>query len=477
MELRDYQHLWIGDLRAAFTREHKRVLGLLPTGGGKTICFSEITRLAAARGLRVLILGHRGFLVSQISGALKDACVHHACLARGYPENLSARVQVGTVQTVARRLDRIGHFDLIIIDEAHHAPAGTWALILAAYSNAWVLGVTATPCRLDGKGLGDSFDVLVTGPSVLELTDLRWLVPARIWAPSGTRLDLSGVPITKQGDYNSDALAEVCEKAHLIGDSLEHYTRIAQGAPAIAFCPSLQFAHRTAEQFRSAGYSAAVIEGASKDTDRRAMTADLAAARLNVLISVDVISEGFDVPTVNFGLSLRPTQSLSLYMQQIGRILRISPGKTFAGWIDHAGNVGTHGWPDDDREWSLEKGAVRRTEKAEPITIRRCPECYHVHRPAPACPICRHQYTVQERRLDVRQGTLSEIRREDREAARQKKARAEAVKNARQEAKAATINTSADCRSLEDFHILAKKIGKSAGWAWSQFNNRKRRAA
>ena len=475
MDLRDYQSKWIDDLRAAF-KSSRRVLGVLPTGAGKTVCFSEITRAAAQRGRSTLILGHRSFLVDQISRALEAAGVEHGCLSPAYAEDLAATVQAGTVQTVARRLSRLVAPDLIVIDEAHHTPAGTWAVILQAFPNAWVLGVTATPCRLDGRGLGDSFDCLVTGPSVRELTDLRWLVPARIWAPSGTRLDLSGVPIIG-GDYAAEPLAAACERAHLIGDSLEHYTRIAQGAPAIAFCPSLAFAYRTAEQFRGAGYSAAVIEGASKQRDREEMTSDLAAGRLNVLISVDVISEGFDVPTVNYGLSLRPTQSLSLYMQQIGRILRISPGKQFAGWIDHAGNVATHGWPDDDRVWSLEKGAIRRTEKAEPISIRRCPECYHVHRPSPACPLCGHQYTVQERRLDVRQGTLTELRREDRDAARAKKARAEAIKQARKTAKSDRINTAADCKSLEDFHVLAKKIGKPSGWAWSQFSNRKRRAA
>jgi hypothetical protein len=157
--------------------------------------------------------------------------------------------------------------------------------------------------------------------------------------------------------------------------------------------------------------------------------------------------------------------------------MRPSKGKEFGGIIDHTPNTEIHGWPDDDRVWDLTEGA-KRNEKAEPITIRRCPECYHVHRPAPVCPNCSHAYTIQEARMiDVRKGTLKEIRREDREREREKKARAEAIKQARQEAKAERINTADDCRSLEDFQILAKKKGYKPGWAYHQFQARRRRAA
>lgn len=280
-----------------------------------------------------------------------------------------------------------------------------------------------------------------------------------------------------QATIHKGALKAALERSHLIGDIIQHYGKIAKGAPSIAFCQNLAFAHNLAEKFRSKGFSSAVIEGATTRHERRKMTADLGSGNLNVMLSCNVVSEGYDVPDVRYVIFGDPTQSLTRFLQEAGRVMRPSKGKEFGGIIDHTPNTDIHGWPDDDRVWDLTEGA-KRSENAEPIATRRCPECYAVRRPAPVCTNCGYIFTVQEARMiSVRKGTLKEIRREDREREREKKARAEAIKQARQEAKAAIINTPSDCRSLEDFQILAKKKGYKPGWAYHQFQNKNRRAA
>ena len=176
--LRDYQTTGVADIRRHFARGVRRVLYQAPTGSGKTVLFAFIVESAVARGNRVVILAHRQEIVDQISAALTSLGVPHGIIAAGYDET-PAPVQVASVATLVRRLDRLCGIDLIVVDEAHHAVAGTWRKILAAAPQAKVFGVTATPERLDGKGLSDVFETLVLGPTISELVDGRYLVAVR----------------------------------------------------------------------------------------------------------------------------------------------------------------------------------------------------------------------------------------------------------------------------------------------------------
>lgn len=385
LQLRPYQERSVAEIRAAFNHGARRVLFVLPTGGGKTTVFSYITSAAMGRGNRVCILVHRQELVDQVSGSLTAMGVPHGIIAGGHPET-DHPVQVASVASLVRRLDRIQPFHLLIPDEAHHAVAGSWRKILDAMPDAFVLGVTATPERLDGRGLADAFEVMVTGPSVADLTAGGFLVPATIYAPP-EGLDLSRIH-TRAGDYAADELSEAMSDKALVGNAIEHYGRLCRGVPAVAFCCGIGHSRAVAERFNAAGFRAAHVDGDTDKEERRRLIAALGTGDLDVLTNAGLISEGVDVPAIGAAILLRPTQSLGLYLQQVGRALRPAQGKERAIILDHAGNSLAHGLPDEVRTWSLDD-KPRRQRDAPPSRPRRCPECSMVNRAgSPRCVAC-----------------------------------------------------------------------------------------
>jgi superfamily II DNA or RNA helicase len=351
----------------------------MPTGSGKTVCFTYMAEQAQAKDKRVLLLAHRKELVSQISGALKAWGVHHGVIrADTKPSHHS--VQVAMVQTLANRikLDKAGRFkfDLVIIDEAHHATKNsTWGAILAHNAKAKMLGVTATPCRLDGKGLGIDaqgfFDAMVLGPTVSELIERGNLARPVVYAPS-QGLDLSGVK-QRGGDYIASQLVGAVDRPGITGDAVAHYRRYCDNQAAIAFTITVSHAGHVVEQFKAAGYQAAVLTGSTPDKERAQMIKDLGTGQLQVLASCNVVSEGTDIPAVAAAILLRPTASYALAMQQIGRALRALPGKSKAIILDHADNVRRHGLPTDAVEWSL-SGLQRKKSKGSSL-IKTCNGC------------------------------------------------------------------------------------------------------
>ncbi|NDF41803.1 MAG: helicase, partial [Actinobacteria bacterium] len=234
LTLRPYQHQAISELRASYREGARAPLLVLPTGAGKTVVFSAVSAGAAARGRHVLILVHRRELITQASAKLAGAGVDHGIIAAGFPAS-DQPVQVASVQTLARRLSSISWSpDLIVIDEAHHAVAGTWSAALSRWPNAYRLGVTATPVRQDGRGLGAVFDSLVLGPSVSELIAGTFLTPARIYAPPPIA-DLAGLK-ARAGDYRPEEAAERMDRPIVTGDAISHYQRLCNHKRAIVFC-------------------------------------------------------------------------------------------------------------------------------------------------------------------------------------------------------------------------------------------------
>lgn len=280
-------------------------------------------------------------------------------------------------------------FDLIVVDEAHHSVAGQWAELIASQPRARILGVTATPERLDGRGLGREaggcYDVLVLEPSVEELTALGFLVPFKVFAPP-MAIDLSRVQ-SRGGDYRQDELAEEMDRPSITGDAVKHYEQHAARLPTIAFCASVQHAEHVALAFREAGWRAVCGHGGLRPADRDAAIGGLATGAVQVLTTCDLVSEGLDVPIVGAVSLLRPTQSLVLHMQQIGRGLRTAPGKQQLVVLDHVGNSLRHGLPDSPREWTL-LGKRRRQRDAGAPATWRCPECFAVQHPARVCRAC-----------------------------------------------------------------------------------------
>lgn len=418
IQLRPYQDTLVAAIRSSLA-SHSRVLAVSPTGSGKTVTFSYIASRARERGKRIGIFAHRAELLDQISKTLKQFNVPHGMITSGASFVPGQSVYVCSAQTYAKRVGtaRAPVFDLGIIDEAHHCTDGsTWGKCMVASPDARWIGVTATPERLDGRGLAESFDDMVLGPTPRELIAAGALSDYRLFCPS--TIDLTGVH-TVAGDYNRGELAEAVDRPSVTGDAVRHYTTYLNGAPSAAFCVSILHAQHVAEEFRAAGYKAASVDGKMDPSERARIVGEFSRGELNVLTSCDLISEGFDVPGMHGAILLRPTQSLSLFMQQVGRALRTAPGKERAIIMDHAGNVGRHGLPDADREWSLE--GRRKGEKRAPVeSVRQCERCACAFESRRSeCPECGWRPAVNIREIEKVDGELTEV---DKDAARERAA-------------------------------------------------------
>ena len=465
LTLRKYQQQGVNSIRLEYMAGRNRVLYVLPTGGGKTVIFSYIAEQAAAKGNRICILVHRQELVSQTSQALHGLGVAHGIISAGYTMDLSHGVQVASVQTVARRLHQIpaSFFQLMIVDEAHHAVAGSWAKVLSWFSTAKVLGVTATPERLDGKGLADKFAAMIVGPDAAWLESQGFLAPARYFIPPGMGIDWNSLK-HRGGDIDErDAARAIMATAQAVAGPVTQYQAHLAGSTAIAFCCTVEHAQLVARGFNEAGIPAAVLDGKLDRLTRRRRIQALTTGEIKVLTSCQVISEGTDVPSVGGCLLLRPTDSLSLYLQQVGRCLRPSPGKAHAVILDMVGNCAKHGFHTDPRDWSLDGRKKRKASDAAPI--RECPGCYAALPAATkVCPECGHQFTTEAQDHGAEQlGTALLV-----EVTELEKKRIAAQK--KQEVGKA--------RSLQELEAIAAQRGYKPGWAqyvW-QSRQQKRRA-
>jgi DNA repair protein RadD len=403
--LHPHQSSSVQAISARYRSGARRVLFVLPTGGGKTVVFSHIISRIAASGGRVLVLVHRRELLAQASASLNRLGVAHGLIQAGQPMDLSLPVQVASVQTVARRLEQIppGLFSFLVVDEAHHSCATTWASVINHFERARLLGVTATPIRADGRGLGEFYEQMVVGPTPTWLTNEGYLAPARVLAPP---IGFDPRKVSKRmGDFRMDEAAEQLGRQQ-VGDAIGHYLQHLEGQTAIAFCCSVAHAEAVAEAFRERGVTASSIDGTTRN--RAELLAQLGEGSLKVLTSCELIGEGVDVPSVGGCILLRPTQSEALHLQMIGRCLRPQEGKT-AVILDHVGNVRRLGHHLEEREWSLDGRRVRHKEKAESVKV--CPKCFCCLRSGPQpCTECGHEFESKERRtLQVIDGTLQEI--------------------------------------------------------------------
>lgn len=452
--LRDYQATAGDDLRAAYRNGAKAPLLVMPTGAGKTVLFTYIASQGAAKGSRILLLAHRRELIGQISRALSHWQVPHGLIVADRAET-GQPVQVASIPTLARRLYPGKYrFDLVVIDEAHHAVAGSGlGAILADQATARRLGVTATPCRLDGKGLGVSaggyFDTLVTGPSVLELIEQGYLAAPVVYAPPEP-VSLDGLKV-RMGDYVIKELEGKMDQRPLTGHAVTHYGRICPGQPALAFCVTVAHAEHVAEQFRTAGYSAAALSGDTPDEVRDRMIRDLAQGRLQVLTSCNVVSEGTDIPVVSAAILLRPTASYALAMQQMGRVLRTHPGKDKAIILDHAGNTRRHGLPTEPQLWTL-NGAKKKEWLPGESRVKECPECQaQLALATRTCPECGTELWTAAAPETV----PAELEAVDAVAVSQQRCAEERA-----------------ARTLADLKRLAKQRGYKSGWAWHRWQER-----
>jgi DNA repair protein RadD len=408
VELRPYQVQLLDDIRAAMRQGHRRILAVMPTGAGKGTTIGAMVASATAKGKRTLVLAHRAELIDQLSRTACQWEVNHGVIQASLSMDLSKLVQIGSVQTVARRLHKLPAPDIIIQDEAHHVVAGnTWGKIIDQWPDAYLIGKTATPTRLSGEGLGAGqggyFTAMVQGPSAAWLTDNGYLASARVLAPPG--FDAAGLR-KKMGDFDAKQAEE--RVGTIMGDCVSHYRKHLAGQTAIAFCCSVAHAEAVAQLFMSQGIPAASIDGTMTADQRRDLLTALGTGRIKVLTSCSLIGEGVDVPSVGGCILLRPTQSVSLHLQMIGRCLRPSHGKT-AVVMDHVGNTLRLGHHLEDRDWTLDGARKRDREQAPSVKV--CPVCFSTSMSAAqVCPDCGHVFAPQEtRELKVVDGELQEL--------------------------------------------------------------------
>lgn len=413
MILYDYQLTALDEIRGAYRAGARAPLLVAATGSGKTVMFCEICRSAVSKGHVVWVLVHRQELIDQVSVTLKSFLVPHGIVSPQFPASPRSPVQVASVFSLSRRMATLPPPNLIVVDEAHHATLRTtWGKILAAFPKSRILGVTATPCRLSGEGLGDIFDRIVLGPAVTALIDSGRLSPVKIFAPP--TIDTAGLH-TKMGEFVKAELTNAVDKPKVTGDAIEHYQTLTPGKRAAVFCVSLDHAAHISSAARAAGISAVQIDGQMDRHLRRQIIKEFSDGKIQWLVSVDLISEGFDCPGIDVGISLRPTQSLGLWLQQCGRILRTAPGKNHATILDHAGNSLRHGLPTEQRSWSLSGTvAASKSDGERPASVRVCPSCFSAQRSGrPACANCGKPFPVDARTVAKEKGTLKEITQED----------------------------------------------------------------
>lgn len=425
IKLRDYQSKLVDDIHAQLAlSDVLDVCAVMPTGAGKTVTFAHMTNEHPGA---VAIQVHRTELVSQISTTLARFGVQHriiapqstisAALAEHRKEtgrtvyNPHSAHAVCAVDTLISRFDLYrdwaSQVRLVITDEAAHVQLDNkWGRTRALFTNAQHIGFTATPKRADGRGLGREcghgvFDVIVQGPTTAQLIALGMLSRYRILS-TPSDLNVEDLKATASGDFSGKALTARAHQSHIVGDVVATYLAHAAGKQGITFTTDVETATELAAQFRAASVPAAAVSAKTPDGERAAIIRAFRKGELKQLTNCDLFGEGFDVPGVEVVSLARPTMSLGLYLQQVGRALRPAEGKDYAMILDHVGNWQRHGLPDSPRRWTLEPRESSRRAERDPdvIAVTSCHSCFQVFPRAklPTCPLCGYVHEPTERR-------------------------------------------------------------------------------
>lgn len=406
MELRDYQSKLINDTRNEF-HDHNRIISVLGCGGGKTLCFAYMSQqhiLKHPNG-NVWFLVHRRELIDQTIRTFDNNGIDHT------------HVFIGMVQTVTRHLDEYDAPTLIVFDECHHATAKMWTNIVNHYPNVPVIGLTATPARMDGKSLGDIFDALVCGPSTKWLIANNYLAPYRYYAPvlniEDANWQLCG------SDYDQNSVAKTLDHSAIYGDIMKCVDLTRK---TIIYAPNIDYSIKLSTYINSC-FNACVCEhfdGNTPSDERNAIIQRFRSGETRILTNVELISEGFDVPDCDCCILLRPTMSTTLYIQQAMRCMRYVSGKT-AIIYDLVGNCYRHGLPDDEREWSLTKPTRTRNPSSErDIIVRECKSCHRIYAGNKRiCPYCGYEQPLNKREIEEkRKAEIEEIKQLERKKER-----------------------------------------------------------
>jgi DNA repair protein RadD len=398
IDLRLYQTLVIAEFQRCVERGDRSILLVAPTGSGKTVIGAAIINCAIALGHRVLVIAHRREIITQTRDKLVANGVNPGIVLAGFENELRpyANVQVAGIQTLHARAIRSNRMPMpaatyLIIDEAHHARASSYQKVLDAYPDAVVIGLTATPVRGDGRGLGNIFEAMVEAPQITELIKQGHLVPTKVYAPVDR--DVAKGVQTQTGDYVVSALSARMNTDQLVGDVVADWLRHGERRRTVAFAVDVAHSVHIRNAFLEFDVRAEHLDGSTPKTERDAILARLASGETEVVSNCAVLTEGWDMPAVGCLILARPTRQLGLYRQMVGRVLRPAEGKIDAIILDHSGAVYRHGLPEDHIEWTLdidrraENPTQARRERGEEPKLRECPSCKTVMA-APPCHAC-----------------------------------------------------------------------------------------
>lgn len=459
IKLRDEQGDMIQRGRQSL-RTCRRLLFQAAPGFGKTVLASYMAEQAASRGKLVYFICHRAELLLQTSLTFKKFGVDHSFIAAGSPMNLRTRVQVCSIDTLKNRLATLPEPALVVWDEAHHIAAEGWARVLKHWSNAVHIGLSGTPWRLSGQGLGEFFEDMVQGPPVSWLVENGRLAQLDAYAPFTP--DTNGVG-RRGGDFISKELREKVDTPKRTGNLIESWLSIpgAKGSKTIGYAIDVKDSQHLTDQFNAAGIKAAHLDGSTDKTVRNRTMIAFANGDYDVLWNSKLFGEGLDLAAItqtdaniHTVIDAAPTQSLSWHLQKIMRNMRPAPGKT-AILIDSAGNTRRHGFPDDDHEWTLEgreKNARAANDNGPPPPIT-CDSCFRqIKQPAPdACPGCGKLLRKEFAPVEFAAGTLEKVTEEEKKRQRQERAREQA-----------------DAKTLDQLVALGHRRGYTSPMAWAQ---------
>ena len=441
-KLYDYQEELVKRTRKALTR-HQGVLVVSPAGSGKSVVIAEIARLTTQNQRPILFIVHRKELADQIEASFQQ---NHVDMAY---------VTIMTVRKAANRLAELPEPSLIITDETHHSRAKSYQDIYTYFDQAYRLGFTASPWRLNGRGFDDLYGEMVEGPSVQWLIDHQFLAPYRYFAPK--LADLSKLKRSSTGDFSKRSIDQAMKKA-VFGDVVQHYQKLASGQQAILYAHSVQASRQLAKTFQAEGVQAVHADSHTPKQERAKIMDDFKQGNLKILCNVDLISEGFDVPDCQCVILVRPTASLVLHIQQSMRSMRYKPGKT-ATIIDHVGNYELHGLPNTERDWTLHgrKKQAKVKPRDDVPSVTECPHCFAVIPSGKTiCPMCGQSIQANSGHDDLEQvdADLVEVDQPTFKADYRK------VRLQRDYIK----RKQSDLDNLEDWYCYAKSRGYKDGW-------------
>lgn len=439
MELRNYQNDLVDGIKQSILNGNKHIMVQSPPRSGKTVVMAHIAKGATDKGNTVLFFSHRKEINEQVVNTFKRNDVDMSL------------VTIDSVGKISRCLETLTQPFLILIDEAHHVKAKTYLKIIEHFKDSVILMFTGTPVRLDGSGFNDIADDLIIGKSVKWLQDNGNIAPFKYYAPS--LIDTTSLK-KRGGEFTKKSVDDTMKRV-IYGDVIRHYEKLAKGKQAIVYTHSVEASESVSRTFNEQGYTSIAISGKTPPEERERAMRAFRDGELTIMVNCELFTEGIDLPNVDVCIMLRPTQSLSLYLQFAMRALNPRDGKT-AIIIDHVGNVDRHGLPNADRDWSL-KGVdktKKKTKLGEPTT-RTCDDCYatfwSVER---ICPMCGHENKPTKEEIEI----IREIQLEER---RQEVA-----------SKVETFVTSDQCQTVEELKEFAKQHGYKPGWVYHQQKNR-----